>query len=92
MTWRVPTDLYIVINVVLERQLPKVDIDVISRFFEADGRVKASFDVFEVDVPESDGWRILSVWVVLLAPGKGNKWVVDMEGGKQKRLWEEKEM
>ena len=48
------TYLDVMIYVKLKRQLAKVDIDVITRLLEPDGRVEASSDVLEVDVPESD--------------------------------------
>ena len=51
--WRA-TYLDVMIYVKLKRQLAKVDIDVITRLLEPDGRVEASSDVLEVDVPESD--------------------------------------
>ncbi len=43
------------IDVELKRQLAKVDVDVIARLLEPNGRVEASSDVLEVDVPEGDG-------------------------------------
>ena len=69
------TYLDVMINVELKRQLAKVDVDVISRLLESDGRVQTSSDVLEVDVPESDGWfRNSSVRIVIRRLGFGNYW------------------